>query len=132
MRSRVMKSTILCLLFVCGFLAACAPKESPSNGPPSGRWSGDYGPDADRRDPVTLDLRWDKTTLRGTVHAGPRSLDVSQALFKPETGAITIQFDAEANGRTVHYVVDGKVEGNRMSGTWSHDGTQGDFHVTRQ
>jgi hypothetical protein len=66
------------------------------------------------------------------VHAGPRSLDVSQALFKPDTGAITIQFDADANGRTVHYVVDGKVEGNRMSGIWTHDGQTGNFTVTKQ
>jgi hypothetical protein len=128
-----MKYKIICLIVGLALLSACAPKTTElSTAPPSGTWSGDYGPDADRRDPVTLDLRWDKTTLRGTVHAGPRSLDVSKAGFKPETGAISLQFDAEANGRTVHYAVDGKVEGDRMSGTWSHDGQQGDFRVTKQ
>lgn len=128
-----MKYQIICLIAGLALLSACAPRTAElSTAPPSGTWSGDYGADADRRDPVTLDLRWDKTTLRGTVHAGPRSLDVSQALFKPETGAISIQFDAQGNGRTVHYVIDGKVDGNRMSGTWSHDGQQGDFRVTKQ
>lgn len=128
-----MKYKIICLIVGLSVLSACAPKATElSTAAPSGTWSGDYGPDAARRDPITLDLRWDKTTLRGTVHAGPRSLDVSQALFKPETGAISIQFDAEANGRAVHYVVDGKVDGNQMSGTWSHDGQQGDFRLTKQ
>jgi hypothetical protein len=128
-----MKYKIICFIAGLAVLSACAPKTTElSTAPPSGTWSGDYGPDADRRDPVTLDLRWEKTTLRGTVHAGPRSLDVSQALFKPDTGAISIQFDAQANGRNVHYVIDGKVDGNRMSGTWSHDGQQGDFRVTKQ
>jgi hypothetical protein len=127
-----MKCRIICIVLGLVVLAACASKTGPNAAVPSGTWSGDYGPDSERRDPVTLDLKWDNSTLRGTVHAGPRSLDISQALFKPDTGAITIQFDAEANGRNVHYVVDGKVEGNRMTGTWTHDGQKGDFRVTKQ
>jgi hypothetical protein len=127
-----MKYRIICMVVGLAVISACAPKTGPGTEPPSGTWSGDYGPDSERRDTVTLDLRWDNTTLRGTVHAGPRALDVTQAQFKPDTGGITIQFDAEANGRTVHYVVDGKVEGNRMTGTWSHDGQTGDFKVTKQ
>lgn len=128
-----MKLKIVWSISMFLLLAACAPKAAgPSTALPSGRWSGDYGPDADRRDPVTLDLKWDNATLRGTVHAGPRSLDVSQAIFKPETGAIQLQFDAQANGRAVHYVIDGKVEGNQMRGSWSHDDQKGDFRVTKE
>ncbi|HEY2380496.1 MAG TPA: hypothetical protein VGK48_04870 [Terriglobia bacterium] len=127
-----MKLKIVCSISIFMLLAACGPKAGPSTAPPSGRWTGDYGPNAERRDPITLDLKWDNTTLRGTVQAGTRSLDVTQAVFKPEMSAINIQFDAQANGRTVHYVVDGKIEGNKMAGTWSHDGEQGDFQLTRQ
>jgi len=76
--------------------------------------------------------RWEDSNLRGTVHAGPRSLDISKGSFKPETGAIILEFDAQANGRTVHYAVDGKVEGNRITGTWSRDDQKGDFQVTKQ
>ena len=128
----VMKLKIVCSISMFVLLAACAPKAAPAAGVPSGKWSGDYGPDAQRRDPVTLDLRWENATLRGTVHAGPRSLDISQAVFKPETGAIQIQFDAQANGRAVHYVVDGKLEGDQISGSWTHDDQKGDFRVTKQ
>ena len=127
-----MKLKIVCSISMFVLLATCAPKAAPSATAPTGKWSADYGPDAQRRDPVTLDLRWENAILRGTVHAGPRSLDISQALFTPETGAIQIQFDAQANGRAVHYVVDGKVEGNEIRGSWSHDDQKGDFHVTKQ
>jgi hypothetical protein len=113
-------------------LSACAPKPVTSGGPPSGTWSGDYGPDTDRRDPVKLELKWEDTNLRGTVRAGTRSIDLTQASFKADTGAIKLEFEAQANGRPVHYVVEGKVDGDKMSGTWSHDGQQGDFRLTKQ
>ena len=127
-----MKPKLACLVVMLALLAACTQKSASSNALPTGTWSGDYGPDADRRDPVTLDLRWEGSNLRGTVHAGPRSLDISKGSFKPETGAIILEFDAQANGRAVHYSVDGKVEGNHITGIWSRDDQKGDFRVTRQ
>ncbi len=114
-------------------VAACTSKPASSNEPPGGKWSGDYGPDADHRDPVTLELRWEGADLRGVVGAGPRSMDLSKASFKPETGAISLEFDAQGNGgQTVHYTIEGKVEGNTMTGTWTRDAQRGDFRVTRQ
>src|SRR5262249_49433163 len=111
----------------------CASKSANSTVPPSGTWSGDYGPDPQRRDPVTLDLRWEGSNLRGVVHAGPRSLDVAKVSFLPETGAIGMEFETQGNdGQTVHYVIAGKVAGKTMAGTWSHDGERGDFHLTKQ
>jgi hypothetical protein len=129
-----MKFTIACFTFAVLMVAGCASKPATSSGnAPSGTWSGDYGPDSDRRDPVTLDLRWEDSTLRGTVHSGPRSLDVHNASFKPETGAIALEFDAQNNGRTVHYMIEGKVDGNKMSGSWrTEGGPSGDFKLTRQ
>jgi len=44
-----------------------------------------------------------------------------------------MEFDAEGNrGRTVHYIIDGKVNGNTMTGTWAHDDEKGDFRVTKE
>src|SRR5262249_4173939 len=71
--------------------------------------------------------------LAGAVHAGPRSLPLTKTSFMPETGAISMEFDAEGNGgRTVHYTIDGKVSGAVMTGTWTHDNQHGDFRVTKQ
>jgi len=128
-----MRHNGVCLAIVLLLLAACTSTSAPSGNPPSGTWSGDYGPDADRRDPVTLELRWEDTHLRGTVHAGPRSLPLSKASFKPETGAISMEFDVPGNnGETVHYMIEGKVEGKMMTGSWGHDAQRGDFRLTRQ
>ena len=114
-------------------LAACASKTAGSTAAPGGTWSGDYGPDAERREPVRLELRWEDSNLRGAVQAGVRELPVTKASFKPETGAIIMEFDAQGNnGQTIHYVIEGKVEGNVMSGAWSHDSQRGDFRLTKR
>src|SRR2546430_13615671 len=76
----------LFLVAVLFYLTACASKQVPSTGPPSGTWSGDYGPDAERREQIRLDLKWEDSNLRGVVRAGFRDLPVSKISFKPESG----------------------------------------------
>ena len=128
-----MKCLNLCLALVFVSLGACSSKPVISNDAPSGTWSGDYGPNSDRRDSITVDLRWEDTNLRGAVHTGARSLPLTKASFQPGTGAITMEFDAQGNGgQTVHYAIEGKVDGNTMTGSWTHDSQRGDFKVTKQ
>jgi len=132
MRNRFLSLTVA-LLLVSG-CAAHGPTEdtSASKDAPAGTWSGDYGL-GDRREPIRLELRWENGNLLGTVHAGPRSLPLTNVSFKADTGAVAMEFDAEGNGgRTVHYFIDGNVSGDTMSGTWTHDDQKGDFKVTKQ
>ena len=122
-------------LVIALLIAACAsqPAVPVSNAPPSGKWSGDFGPDAERREPVAVDLRWEGGNLGGTVKVGVRSFPLTKASFTPAPGAITLEFDAQGNGgQIIHYRIEGKVEGNMMTGNWSHDSQRGDFSVTRQ
>jgi hypothetical protein len=116
------------------FLPACAsPKPATSsNDNPSGKWSGDYGTDSSRREPISVELRWEDNSLRGVVQAGFRGLPISKGSYQPETGAISLEFEAQGNGQKVHYVIDGKVSGNTMTGTWAHDDQHGDFRVIRE
>lgn len=115
------------------FMTACASKLAAPEGPPSGAWVGDYGPDAERREQVRLDLSWEDSKLRGVLRAAFRDLPISKISFKAETGAITMEFEAQGNnGQTVHYVIDGTVKGDVMTGTWSHDGQRGDFRLTKR
>ena len=61
------------------------------------------------------------------------SFPLKKASFAPDTGAIKMEFDAEGNGgRPVHYMIDGKISGTTMTGTWSHDGQRGDFNVKKE
>ena len=117
-------------------VAACAsspPKPTVSMDPPGGTWAGDYGPSPDQREQISVELRWEGANLRGAVRVGVRSLALTNASFKPDTGAITMEFDAQGNGgQLVHYVVEGKVAGNTMTGNWTHDSQRGDFKVTKQ
>ena len=125
----------LCVSFTIALLllSACTSQPAVSNQFPDGTWSGEYGLGPDRRESISVDLRWEDGNLRGIVHAGSRSLPLTKASFTAETGAISMEFDAEGNrGRIVHYTIDGKVNGNTMTGTWTHDDEKGDFHVTKQ
>jgi hypothetical protein len=115
-------------------LAACASQQPPvANDAPSGRWSGDYGPDAVRREQVSVELRWEGSELTGAVKTGVRTFPITKASFSPQTGDITLEFGAAGSeGQPVRFVAQGKVEGNVMIGTWSRDAQRGDFRVTRE
>src|SRR5689334_23348794 len=122
------------LLFIALLVSSCSsnPAAPAADAPPSGRWSGDYGPDAARRESVAVDLRWEGNNLNGSVKVGVRSIPLTKVTFTPATGAITLEFDAQGGqGQPVHYVIDGKIEGDMMIGTWRHDNLSGDFRVTK-
>ena len=122
-------------LIIALLIASCASKPAVpvSDAPPSGNWSGDYGSNAERREPVGVDLRWEGANLSGAVRLGVRSLPFTKASFTPATSVITLEFDAQGNGgQIVHYLIEGKVTGNTIAGNWSHDDQRGDFRVTRQ
>src|SRR5438876_1186060 len=77
-----MKSVLAIALLL---LSACAPRPAVSGEPPSGTWSGDYDAGSDRRESISVDLRWNGTNLRGAVQAGPRSLPLTKASYKSDT-----------------------------------------------
>jgi len=139
------KRVFFCLIAILVIAASCAPAEdtgaetdtamtdaAASENPLSGTWSGDWGPSAEHRNPVTLALNWDGTALTGTVNPGPDAIQLSSATFDPATGEVTMQADAtNFRGEDVHYVIEGRVEGDSMTGTWTHDATAGDFSISR-
>jgi hypothetical protein len=125
----LLSALLLTLLVSCSTQPAATTNEAA----PGGRWSGEYQVGEGRPEHVTVELKWEGENLRGTVYPGPRSLPLTKADYKPETGAISMEFDADGpGGRTVHYVADGKVSGNEMTGTWAHDDQKGDFKITKQ
>src|SRR5215831_8420089 len=105
MRTKTIALVGLAIVFSI-IISGCSSAPAVLQDAPSGKWSGEYGPDADRRETISVDLRWEDKNLRGTVHAGPRTIPLSKASFSADTGAIAMEFDAEGNGgRTVHYVI---------------------------
>jgi hypothetical protein len=127
-----MRGRAICLAasLVCVALAGYA---APMQSDPSGTWSGDWGPSSSDRNQVTLELKWDGKNLSGTVNPGPNAVTLQKTTFDPKTGAIHLECDAKSRrGTDIHYVVDGKVEGSTMSGTWNHDNRKGDFKITKK
>ena len=111
--------------------AAPAADAAAAPGDPSGTWSGDWGPTPDHRNPVTVELAWDGESLTGTVNPGPDAIELANAAFDPETGEVTMEADAQNfRGETVHYTIQGRIDGNTMSGSWTHDDMEGDFAIS--
>ena len=129
MRLRVLGfvSICACLLMVVSALAQSDPL--------SGTWSGDWGPSPGDRNQVTLDLKWDGKALTGNVTGGSNvtsPIPLQKTSFDAKTGAVHMEADATSRGRTVHYVIEGKVDKGTMTGTWNHDARKGDFKLTKK
>ena len=100
--------------------------------PLSGTWTGDWGPSAMDRNEVTLELKWDGHALSGVVNPGPNAIELMNASFNAGTGMFTAECEAPGRGgATYHYKIEGKLEGNTLSGSWNHDDRNGDFKITK-
>ena len=140
-RSLLLLSVLFTLLVVgaCSSEPAKAPEPAATDAPAapdasadplSGTWKGDWGPSEKDRNAVELELKFDGTTLTGTVNPGANAIPLSKAAFN--AGTITMEADAKGHdGKPVHYTIEGKVEGTSMTGTWNHDDKKGDFKLTK-
>src|SRR5262249_11943069 len=102
----------------------------------SGTWSGDWGPSPGDRNDVTLNLKWDGKALTGNVTGGTNvssPIPLQKTSYDAKTGVVHMEADAKGRGgQTVHYVIEGKVDKNTMTGSWNHDNRKGDFKITKK
>jgi uncharacterized protein (DUF2147 family) len=124
---------LFCLMIALATGVALAQEKKGAD-PISGTWSGDWGPSANDRNQVTVDLKYDGKALTGTVNPGPNAVQLAKSTFDPATGAVHMEADAKnpRGGPAVHYVIDGKIANGVMSGTWNHDNRKGDFKITKK
>jgi hypothetical protein len=79
-----------------------------------------------------VELKLDGTAVTGTVNPGENAVALTKGSFNQETSAVTMEADAKGHdGKDVHYVIEGKVEGGTMSGTWNHGDKKGDFKLSK-
>ena len=131
--------TVVCLL-ACVALAVpmlAGQGAAPAADPLSGTWTGDWGPNAQDRNAVTVDLKLAGTAITGTVKSTqPNRPDVTltKSTFTPATGAVHMEAEAKnpRSGAAVHYIIDGKVTNGSMTGSWNHEATKGDFKLTKK
>jgi len=130
-----MRAKTICVFLLCVCFAAAAIGASKAfvADPLSGTWTGDWGPSASDRNPVTVELKWDGKTLTGTVNPGPNAVVLQKCTFDAKTGAVHMEADAKnRRGADIHYVIEGKVENGTMTGSWNHDNRKGDFKITKK
>src|ERR1700733_5212526 len=129
---------LFCLL-VCLAIALPVLALQRGNDPLTGTWTGDWGPSAEDRNTVSVDLKWDGKALSGVVHSiNPQKADVKlqKATFDPNSGRIHMEAEpiSTRSGSVVHFVIDGKLTKGSMSGSWDHGGPgkKGDFKLTKK
>jgi hypothetical protein len=125
-----MKSIRLLCLVACLVIALPLLAQDPL----SGTWAGDWGPSAAHRNDVTVQLKWDGKTLTGTVNPGPNAVTLQKSTFDSKTGAVHLEADSKNMMGTgmVHFIIEGKVAGNTMTGSWDHGDSKGDFKITKK
>jgi hypothetical protein len=111
--------------------AATSAPAAVASTDPSGKWSGDWGPSERDRNNVTLDLQWNGSNLTGTINPGDSPVQLMNTSYNPSTGVLMMEADVSRRGTMVRYTIEGKVEGNMISGTWKHDKGSGDFKVAK-
>ena len=134
---------LICLLLLSCLVASCARAQGSQEGgdPLTGTWVGDFGPAFYDRNTITLELHWDGTTLTGIVRPGIpgarmyRNFDsfpIDKASFDPKTGMVKFEATYQPRGR--HYVIEGKLNKNTLSGSWNRpdENRNGDFKLTKQ
>lgn len=127
MRVRI---TVVSLLFVVLFGHISMATAQPKADPLTGAWKGDWGPSPTDRNAVMLELKWNGKTLTGTVNPGPEAIAIEKASFDPQT--MKIHLEATKTSPNFVYVVDGVVEKDKMTGSWSRPNRKGDFQLTRE
>ena len=122
-------------MFRLACLFACLAIGLPliAQDPLSGTWAGDWGPTPTHRNDVTVQLKWDGKALTGTVNPGPAAVALQKSTFDSKTGAVHMEADSKDMRGTgmVHFIIDGKIAGGAMTGSWNHGTTKGDFKITK-
>lgn len=126
--------TLICMVILTAVLSACkSPANSTEADPLTGRWEGEWGPSPERQTQVIVELKWDGTTLTGTVNPGGRAAQLGKSTFNPKTKAISMELDVnDVRGEPDHYSIEGKVEGKEMTGTWTRKQGSGTFKITKE
>lgn len=101
--------------------------------PLTGTWSGDWGPNLDERNHVTLVVEYDGDEIGGLINPGPDSVEVDRIALDPTDWTVRIQASGPG-GENIR--AEGRLDNlesyhRTLSGTWRQGSVEGDFKLTR-
>jgi hypothetical protein len=124
--------TITASISLCLCLASALLAQDKAANPLSGIWFGYYGTSPRDQAQVRVTLEWDGKVLSGEVTTGDEPYDIQRATFDPKTGAIHLEVETPGRGRgSYHYIIDGKVDKDTITGLWHHEAAKGDFQIKK-
>ena len=127
-----MKPRIVGVLSVLACLMVAAVAFSQGD-PLSGTWTGAWGPSEQDRNQVTVDLKLEGKAVNGVVRTANRpEVKLSNSSFDAATRTVKMEAEAQGRGGPVKYIIEGKLEGTTLTGSWNHDGRKGDFKLTKK
>jgi hypothetical protein len=99
----------------------------------SGKWTGEWGPNAIERNRVVAELKYDGKVVTGTFNPGSSLATISKGTFNEKTGIIHLEAEGRGrDGEKIHYVIDGKLDRGKITGTWKYENGSGDFAISMQ
>src|SRR5688572_32046742 len=128
---RVRTLSVICLLACLIAIPVLARQADPL----TGTWTGDWGPSASDRNPVSVDLKLAGKAVTGVVKTTNRpEVALSNSTYDATTRTVKMEAEAknQRSGQAVKYTIEGKLEGTSMTGSWTHDGRKGDFKLTKK
>jgi hypothetical protein len=106
--------------------------------PLTGVWYGDWGPNATKRNQITIIMNWDGKNVTGIFNPGPDSIALKATTLDSSKWTVHLEVEGkDETGKQLHFIADGKLENigsyNRtISGTWNDgSGTKNDFKLKR-
>ena len=141
-----MRSKTSGTVFLLAWLLLVAPIFAQMGYPLKGSWSGDWWLKKGEENHLLLDFDWDGKTLTGVLNPGTDNVVLQKLSLEPPTGGVegaidpwNLHFEADVkdtSGRTVHYVVDGKLQNigayrKFVTGTWTAGNQKGEFRIVR-
>jgi hypothetical protein len=124
MRSTAMSLCLVLCFSIAGLLFAADTI--------SGTWTGEWGPNQFERSRVVADLKYDGKAVTGTIDTGSSPVTISKGTFNEITGALHLEAEGRGRGNSRnHYVIDGKLDKGKITGTWKYEKGNGDFTIMR-
>jgi hypothetical protein len=121
------------LAFACGvFLGAhpaAAQTATASADPVSGTWTGSMARDGDGV-PLTITLKFDGSSMTGTVTGPPSPGIIRKGTFDKASGALKFEVEVQDTSKTL-VTFEGKVVNDKATGSVMMGGQTGKFSLTR-